>query len=194
MIAAAPIASALSSWFVILIGRPCNRHMNVIDIRKEQPDDIPAIRHINRAAFQQDLEGSIVDALRANGAALLSLVATENGEVVGHIFYSPASIGTLTGAALGPMAVRPDWQKQGIGTRLVEAGNSRLADSGCPFVIVVGHPGYYPRFGFTPAGRQGITCEWEVPNEAFMILVLNERVMRGVSGLAKYRPEFSSIS
>ena len=69
-----------------------------------------------------------------------------------------------------------------------------VADSGCPFVIVVGHQGYYPRFGFTPASRQNITCEWEVPNDAFMILVLNERVMRGVSGPAKYRPEFSNMS
>lgn len=166
----------------------------MIEIRKEQPDDIHVVRSINRAAFQQDLEGRIVDVLRANGAALLSLVATLDGKVVGHIFYSPASIGALTGAALGPMAVRPDCQNQGIGTRLVEAANSMLEDSGCPFVIVVGHPGYCPRFGFTPASRQGITCEWEVPNEAFMILVLNERVMRGVSGPAKYRPEFSSIS
>jgi putative acetyltransferase len=164
----------------------------MIEIRKEEPNDIPAIRRLNDAAFGQPQEGRIVDALRAGSATLLSLVAVIDGEVVGHVLYSPASIGLLAGAALGPMAVRPDRQRQGIGTRLILAGNRMMSDSGCPFVIVVGHPEYYPRFGFTPASARGITCEWEVPGEAFMILVLDERRMAGVSGQASYRHEFSS--
>ena len=80
----------------------------------------------------------------------------------------------------------PERQRQGIGSKLVEAGNRSLRDAGCPFIIVLGHASYYPRFGFMPASRHGITCEWDVPNDVFMVLVLNEARMRGVSGVAKY--------
>jgi hypothetical protein len=74
----------------------------------------------------------------------------------------------------------------------VEAGNDRLARDGCPFVVVVGHANFYPRFGFRPASIYGITCEWEVPDEAFMVLTLDHSKMNDVSGLAQYRPEFST--
>lgn len=165
-----------------------------IEIRKERDRDLAAIRELNRLAFGQDQEARIVDALRSNHAALLSLVATLNGQVVGHIMYSPASVGErLTGAALGPMAVRPEHQRHGIGTKLVEAGNQTIKDRGDPFVIVVGHPDFYPRFGFKSASSHGIMCEWELPDEVFMLLVLDQTRMRGVSGLAKYRPEFSAV-
>src|SRR5438477_6775359 len=156
----------------------------LIEIREERPNDVAAVRDLNRRAFEQDQEGNIVDALRANGAALLSLVATVNDRVVGHIMYSPLSIGgNVTGAALGPMAVLPERQRQGIGSKLVEAGNRKLKDAGCPFIIVVGHPNYYPRFGFGPASTHGIRCEWEVPDDVFMLLVLDQATMQGVSGL-----------
>lgn len=166
----------------------------MVEIREELPGDVAAVRDLNRRAFGQDQEGNIVDALRSNGAALLSLLATVNGRVVGHILYSPASVGEVMGAALGPMAVLPEYQRQGLGSKLVEAGNLKLKDAGCPFIIVVGHPSYYPRFGFKPASTHGIKCEWEVPDEAFMLLVLDEAKMQGVSGLAKYRHEFSSVA
>ena len=166
----------------------------MIEIREERPDDVATVREVNRRAFGQDQEGNIVDALRANGAALLSLVATLDGRVVGHIMYSPASVGGVAGAALGPMAVLPEYQRQGVGSRLVEEGNHRLKETGCPFVVVVGHADFYPRFGFGRAGARGVECEWEVPDEAFMLLVLDEARMWGVSGLVKYRHEFSSVS
>jgi putative acetyltransferase len=167
----------------------------LIDIREERPVDVAAIRDVNKRAFGQDQEGNIVDALRSNGAVLLSLVATLNGRVVGHIMYSPLSVGgEITGAALGPMAVLPEHQRQGIGSRLVEAGNRKLKDAGCLFIIVLGHANYYPRFGFRPASTHGIKCEWEVPDDVFMLLVLDQAKMQGVSGLAKYRYEFSSVS
>jgi putative acetyltransferase len=166
-----------------------------IEIREERPDDVAAVRDLNRRAFGQDQEGNIVDALRANGAALLSLVAMPNDRVVGHIMYSPAVIaGRVKGAALGPMAVLPEYQRHGIGSKLIEAGNRKLKDAGCPFIIVVGHADYYPQFGFRPASEYGVQCEWDVPDDVFMLLVLNEAKMAGVSGLAKYRHEFSSVS
>lgn len=165
-----------------------------MEIREETAADIEAIRKVNQRAFAQHQEGNIVDALRSNGAALLSLVAIVNGELVGHILYSPAVVGETTGAALGPMSVLPEFQRQGIGSRLVEAGNQRLKDRGCPFIIVVGHAEYYPRFGFTPASKHNIRCEWDLPDEVFMIAVLDSLKMQGVSGLAKYRHEFSTVT
>ena len=165
-----------------------------IEIREERPDDVAAVRDLNRRAFGQDQESNIVDALRANGAALLSLVATVDDRVVGHIMYSPLSVGDVNGAALGPMAVIPERQRQGIGSKLVEAGNRKLKDAGCPFIIVVGHADYYPRFGFTPASEHGIKCEWDVLDDVVMLLVLEQAKMESVSGLATYRHEFSSVS
>jgi putative acetyltransferase len=133
--------------------------------------------------------------LRANGGALLSLVATVNDRVVGHIMYSPLSIGgNVKGAALGPMGVLPEYQRHGIGGKLIEAGNRKLKDAGCPFIIVVGHADYYARFGFRPAREHGIKCQWDVPDDVFMLLILDQAEMEGVSGLAKYRDEFSSVS
>ena len=166
-----------------------------IEIREECHDDIAAVRDLNRQAFGQDQESNIVDVLRANEAALLSLVATVDDRVVGHIMYSPAVVGdNITGAALGPMAVLPEYQRQRIGSKLIKAGNRKLKDAGCPFIVVVGHADYYPRFGFRPASKYRIKCEWDVPDNAFMLLVLDQAKMESVSGLAKYRHEFSSIS
>lgn len=170
-----------------------------VEIREERPDDVAAIREVNRRAFGQDQEGNIVDAMRSNGAVLLSLVATLNSEVVGHVMYSPATVGdgetgAAAGAALGPMSVVPEHQRHGIGSKLIEAGTQKLKDAGCPFIIVLGHANYYPRFGFTPASALGIKCEWDVPDDVFMVLVLDHSKMHGVSGLAKYRHEFSTVT
>jgi putative acetyltransferase len=162
-----------------------------IEVRDEKPDDVAAIREVNRQAFDQDLEGRIVDALRANGAATLSLVAVDGGAVVGHIMFSSLSVGTVAGVGLGPMAVLPSHQRQGIGSRLVEAGLERLRNAGYPFVVVLGHPSFYPRFGFEPAAAHGVTCEWDVPSEAFMVNILNPAVSGNLRGGAQYRAEFS---
>ena len=166
----------------------------MIEIREEQTADVAAIRDVNTSAFGQNLEANIVDALRSNGAVLISLVAILQGRVVGHIMYSPASVGSTMGAALGPMAVLPAYQRQGIGSRLIDAGNRKLEMAGCPFILVVGHAAYYPRFGFRPASTYGIVCEWDVPDNVFMVLVTDPEKMSEVSGLAHYRPEFSIVS
>jgi putative acetyltransferase len=167
----------------------------LIEIREESRADFAAIRELNDSAFGQGQEGRIIEALRLSDAVLLSLVATLDGNVVAHILYSPASIeGEVTGAALGPMAVKPQHQRCGFGGKLVAEGSRRLKDAGCPFIILIGHSDYYPRFGFRPASTHGIKCEWDVPDEAFMLLILDEAKMRGVSGLAKFRPEFTTVT
>jgi putative acetyltransferase len=90
------------------------------------------------------------------------------------------------------MAVLPEHQRRGVGSRLVETGNRQLHIAGCPFIVVLGHAAFYPRFGFRPARTIGVTCEWDVPDDVFQILVLDPGRMQNVSGLARYRREFSS--
>ena len=167
----------------------------MIKVREENPiaSELAAIRDVNKRAFGQDQEANIVDTLRTNGALLHSFVATLNEQVVGHISYSPASIDNLIGAALGPLAVLPAHQRKGIGSQLVEVGNAKLRNASCPFIIVVGDPQYYSRFGFTRANFYGLFPEWNLPDDVFMVLVLDEERMRGISGLVKYRHEFSTV-
>jgi putative acetyltransferase len=168
--------------------------MMEVEIREERETDFAAIGEVNGRAFGQELEGKLVDALRGNGAGLLSLVAVMEEQVVGHIFFSPVTIGgDCVVAGLGPMAVLPEFQRQGIGSRLIQAAIEGLEAQGLAAVIVLGHHEYYPRFGFVRASSVGISCEWEVPDEAFMVRVLDAEKMRGVGGTAKYREEFSSV-
>ncbi|MEW5757437.1 MAG: N-acetyltransferase [Pseudomonadota bacterium] len=167
-------------------------------IRAERAQDINAIREVSERAFGQSLEGRLVDPLRSNGGVMLSLVAVIEDRVVGHILYSPVSLISgneiIMGAGLGQMAVLPEFHGQGIGGRLIEAGTQRLRGMGCPFVVVVGHPEYCPRFGFQPAAGYGIKCGWEVPDDVFMVLILDQSKMKDVAGLAKYREEFSAVA
>ena len=165
-----------------------------VEIRQERFADAAAIRDVNARAFGQDQEANLVEALRSNGGISLSLVAILSERVVGHILYSPLTVAEITGAALAPLAVLPEYQRRGIGRKLVEAGNRILEDAVCPFVIVLGYPDYYRRFGFMPAGAHGITSPWDVPDEVFMILISDPAKMRGVRGLAQYREEFSTVT
>lgn len=130
-------------------------------------------------AFGQAPEADLVDRLRENCPGILSLVAIQDNQIVGHIAFSPVRIEddkTVDGMGLGPMAVLPEFQHQGIGSRMVQAGIEILKNQGSPFIIVLGHPEYYPRFGFEQASHSDIHSQWEgVPDEAFMILILNER-------------------
>jgi putative acetyltransferase len=165
-------------------------------IRKEFPQDIGDICIINEKAFGQIQEADIVDKLRANCDRLLSLVALQDEKIIGHTLFSPVTIeghpGILKGMGLAPMAVLPEFQRQGVGSELVKAGIEMLKKSACPFIIVLGHPEYYPRFGFEPASRYRIRSQWEdVPDNAFMILWLDKTVMDPASGVAKYRDEFN---
>lgn len=167
----------------------------MLTVRPETVEDIPWVRILNERAFEQAVEADIVDKLRQNCSETLSFVAEDEGRVVGHILFTPAAIESgkklIQGMALAPMAVLPERQRQGIGIRLVKHGLGVLQDRSCPFVIVLGHPDYYPRFGFEPASRYGIRCQWEgVPDEAFMILIFDGIAMEGIAGVARYRDEF----
>jgi putative acetyltransferase len=167
----------------------------MIKIREEIEEDYTAVRKVNDDAFGKPEEGSIVDKIREACDEIISLVAVEGEKVVGHIFFSPAVINhngkEIKGIGLAPMAVHPEYQNKGIGSLLVEEGIKRLKETSCPFIIVLGHEKYYPRFGFETASKYGIKPQWEgVPDEAFMIMINDKEKMAGVSGVAKYRKEF----
>jgi putative acetyltransferase len=126
----------------------------------------------------------------------LSLVALLGDQVVGHILFTPVKIesadSSFEAVGLGPMAVLPAYQRKGIGSRLVQSGIEECRRAGHEVVVVVGHPEYYPRFGFLPAKRFGIRYEEEVPEEVFMVLELREGALAGRSGIVRYQPEFRS--
>lgn len=165
-------------------------------IRPEKPEDIIHIRSLNEMAFGRPEEAELIDRLRTACADHISLVAEDNSTVVGHIMFTPVVVSDgkqeAIGMGLAPMAVLPSRQRQGIGSLLVRSGLEVLQDSGCTFVAVLGYPDFYPRFGFKPASEFNIKCQWDgIPNEAFMILVLDRETMRGVTGTATFRDEFN---
>ena len=164
-------------------------------IRPERPEDASRIREVHQRAFGQPAEAELVEKLRASGCESLSLVADDD-TVVGHILFTPVVVEgperRVVGMGLAPMAVLPDRQRQGIGSQLVTLGLEVLRARGCPFVVVVGHPEYYPRFGFEPASKHGLASQWEgMPDAAFMVLVLDVGAMAGATGVARYREEFN---
>jgi len=165
-------------------------------IRTEEEKDWPAVYAVNAAAFETLVEAKLVDALRQQARPIVSLVAENDEAVVGHIMFSPVS---LTGHAdaqlmgLGPMAVAPKHQRKGIGSALVPAGLEHCKQLGFGAVTVLGHPEFYPRFGFAPSSRFGIGCEYEVPEEVFMVMELQPEYLRGASGTIKYHAAFGNV-
>ncbi len=169
----------------------------MLRIRQEMPTDVSAIHELNVAAFAQSTEADIVDFLRDAGALRYSLVAIDGMEIVGHLAFSPVTISdgsrVVDALGLGPMAVSPSCQRHGIGTRLVNFWLEQLAEERDNLVVVVGHPDYYPRFGFRRAKPYGIRREHDVPDEAFMVLELRRGALDQISGVVRFHPVFDEV-
>jgi putative acetyltransferase len=154
------------------------------------------VHRVHESAFESHVEVDIVDALRQQEPTIVSLVAERDEAVVGHIMFSPVTLSEHPGfriMGLAPMAVTPPRQRGGIGSALVRAGLERCRELGFGAVAVLGHPEYYPRFGFVPAKSFGIVCEYDVPDEAFMILELRPGFLDGASGVIRYHEAFRNV-
>lgn len=177
-------------------------------IRTEQPGDEPAIRRVQLAAFPTPAESQLVDELRAAGRLTISLVAIVEGEIVGHIAFSPVTIETTAietrtidanssasatshaGLGLAPLAVMPAWQRHGIGTALGHAGMDACRRLRAAFVVVLGSTIYYARFGFAAAARWNLLDEYQ-GGPAFQAIELIAGVIPAEGGLVRYAPEFA---
>jgi len=164
-----------------------------IIIRNEEPKDRDQVRAILLATFPTEAESKLVDALRTNGKATISLVAINDAEVLGHILFSPVTTsppGSAKGIGLAPVAVRPDVQSRGIGSQLIQQGLRLCNQLGFDYCIVLGSPDYYQRFGFKKASSFGIQNEYGLDEEFMLIHFSDCRV----TGLAQYVPEFAMFS
>jgi len=166
----------------------------LLTIRSETPEDRADIHHVHSKAFGQESEAKLVEKLRNRGMLLVTLVALSDGQVVGHIAFSSVTVKTENSSfqaiALGPMAVLPEYQRKVIGSQLVRAGLEECRHLGHEIVVLVGHPDYYPRFGFVPARSKGIECEFEVPDEVWMLLELREGALSSRRGTVSFQHEF----
>lgn len=160
-------------------------------IRTERADDFAAVHAINASAFATPSEANLVDALRAQARPIVSLVAENEGTVVGHILFSPVSLAGHSGLKM--MGLAPEHQRKGIGSALVRAGLEQCQKSGFDAVVVLGHPEYYPRFGFSPSSRFGIDSEYGVPENTFLVMELRPDILSGKSGRVKYHHAFSEF-
>jgi putative acetyltransferase len=166
-------------------------------IRRERAADIDAVYAIHAAAFPTAAEAHLVNALRANASPIMSLVAEDAGSLIGHILFTPVTLADDTGVSmmgLAPMAVIPARQRCGAGSALVAAGLAECKALGVAAVVVLGHPHYYPRFGFVPASRFGIASVYDAPDEAFMALELVPGILSGLSGTVHYHKAFDELT
>jgi len=165
-------------------------------IRDEEERDRAAVREIVSTEFDTGAEADLVDALRDEAEPCISLVAEEDGTVVGYAMFSPVTVDEHPDAkimGLAPLVVLYDYQGRGIGSALVHAGLERCRALGVLGVVVVGHPDYYPRFGFGPASRFGLRCEYDVPDEAFLALELVPGALAGKAGTVRYHAAFGRL-
>jgi predicted N-acetyltransferase YhbS len=171
-----------------------------VEIREEVVSGFPDVYDLNKASFGQESEPKLVELLRKSNAFIpeLSLVATMNNKIVGHILFTKIKIKDDSGKefeslALAPMAVRPELQKQGIGGKLILYGLNKATELGYKSVLVLGHEHYYPKFGFVPTERWKIKAPFDVPTNVFMGIELVENGLADVSGGVQYPKEFGLV-
>jgi len=167
-----------------------------IEVLPETSSDVDGIRRLNQAAFNTADEARLVDLLRQQANPFISLIARSGDSVVGHIAFSPVSVDSATHTVLmglAPMAVTPARQRQGIGSALVAAGLNECRVVGAEAVFVLGHPQYYPRFGFNPADDYGIGCEYDVPSDTFLAFEICEGALASITGTLRYHSAFGSL-
>ena len=169
-------------------------------IRPEKTKDYTAIHEINELALGGKAEADLIESLRKSDSFIpeLSLVAVQKGEVIGHILFSLIVIKSkekvIPALALAPMAVHPDFQNKGVGSKLTYQGLEDCQRLGHKIVVVIGHPEYYPRFGFLPARDKGLEVAFPVPDEAFMVLELVPGALDITQGEIIYPPAFQETS
>lgn len=169
----------------------------MIHVRPERFADREAVRAVHTEAFGRRSEARLVDRLREEARPIASLVAEERGEIVGHVLFTPVTLAghdDLRPMGLGPMAVRPDRQRRGNGSELVLWGLDACERLGCRTVFVLGHPGFYRRFGFRPASGFGIGSEYPDAGDAFMALELVPGALEGRSGTVRCHPAFAGAA
>jgi putative acetyltransferase len=166
-------------------------------IRTAHPEDAAGIRVVNISAFGTTAEADLVDALCARAAPNISLVADDDGAIVGHILFTPLTRDAdhdLKVMGLAPLAVAAGRQRQGIGTALMHAGLDECWQLGAAAVAVLGHANYYPRFGFVPASKFGLMSQYDVPDDIFMIVEGRRGALAGKHGLLRYHPAFAELN
>ena len=171
--------------------------VETIEVRQESGGDAAAIRSVQEQAFNEEDEAKVVDMLRASDSIVLSLVAVAAGQVVGHVLFSPVTVGSSPPGsrwvALGPIGVLPDHQGRGIGSRLVREGLAQCRLQGCDGVVLLGDPAYYGRFGFVPASDYGLTDPYG-GGPAFQAIGLRQGALEQVTGAVRFAPEFDAFA
>ena len=166
-------------------------------IRPETAVDAENVYAVESAAFDRPAEAELVQKIQQAGVDTISLVAVQEDELVGHILFSPVTVksedGEFTAVSLGPVAVSPNHQNQGIGAELCRQGLAACQQAGYELAFVLGHPTYYPRFGFTPSAPHGLRCQFAVPDEVFMVLELVPGALQGKHGTVFYHPLFGGV-
>lgn len=167
-----------------------------MNVRRETEVDLPAVYALNVSAFDTNAEAELVEALRGKVSNHISLVAETAGRIVGHIMFTPVDLLGCSSAlimGLAPMAVKKEFRNQGVGSALIKLGIEACAESKAGALVVLGHPNYYPKFGFETASKFDLSCEYDVPEDVFMALEIIPGYLAKKSGVIKYHEIFAGV-